>query len=134
MNKLINNLNIISKQKNIYKVYNLLKEYNIHDWEQYSIKNPKNYEKKIIFKNDDYELILINWEKGAFTNYHNHPLNGCVLKLLNGSLYEKFDNSRNVLYKNYTSVRLHNDVHKIIANEKSYSLHYYSPPNFYGLK
>ena len=33
-----------------------------------------------------------------------------------------------ILNKNNTDFKLNNNYHKIIALEKSYSLHYYSPP------
>ena len=94
------------------------------------IKNPELYQKKIIYKNDDYELVLINQEKGAYTNYHNHPENGCVLKVLDGKLYEINDSKSLVLNKNDVNFKFKNDFIKY-ALEKSYSLHYYSPPNYY---
>ena len=74
---------------------------------------------------------MINWEKGAYTSYHNHPENGCVLKVLDGKLYEINDSKSLVLNKNDVNFKFKNDYHRIIALEKSYSLYYYSP-NFYN--
>ena len=131
MNNFIETLNIFSKAKNIHNIKNIFSITNIFLKDMY-IKNPELYQKKIIYKNDDYELVLINWEKGAYTSYHNHPENGCVLKVLDGKLYEINDSKSLVLNKNDVNFKFKNDYHRIIALEKSYSLHYYSPPNFYN--
>lgn len=131
MQNFIKTLNSFSKLKNIKNINRIFYNYNI-DFKKYYINNPKNYEKKIIYKNEDYELVLINWEKGSFTNYHNHPENGCVLKVLDGKLYEINDGKSIVLNKNDVNFKLKDDYHRIIALEKSYSLHYYSPSNFYN--
>lgn len=138
MNCFINNLTKLSKSnnlksnnlKNIIKLFN---DSNINLVDKY-IKNPVNYDKKIIYRNNDFELVLINWEKDSFTTYHNHPDNGCVLKVLDGKLIELTENKYFVLNKNDVGFKLKNEYHKIFALEKSYSLHYYSPPNFYNNK
>lgn len=132
MNYLIKNLNILSKKKNFNNIINLLGSINTIDIRKHKIDEPKTYEKVIIHKNNDYELVLINWEKGAFTNYHDHPKNGCVLKVLDGKLYERSENGSKTLIKNSVNFKLENEFHQIIAIDKSYSLHYYSPPNYYN--
>jgi quercetin dioxygenase-like cupin family protein len=132
MKNFINSLNIFSKIKNIHNIRKIFYTHDI-DFQKYYINNPINYEKKVLYKNKDYELVLINWEKGSFTNLHNHPANGCVLKVLDGKLYEINDKkSPLILNKSDTNYKLRNDYHMIIALEKSYSLHYYSPPNYYN--
>tara|TARA_Y100000592_G_C5242063_1_gene208797 strand:+ start:53 stop:451 length:399 start_codon:yes stop_codon:yes gene_type:complete len=131
MQNFISTLNTFSKIKNIHNIRKIFSNINM-DLTKYYIDNPTKYEKKIIYKNKDYELVLINWEKGSFTNFHNHPENGCVLKILDGKLYEINDkNIPLILNKNHVNYKLKNEFHKITALEKSYSLHYYSPPNYY---
>jgi len=98
----------------------------------------KNYYKNIIYQNDAFELILIKWEMGSETSIHEHPNNGCILKLLEGKLKEE----RYDKFKKYKSSELtvnsvgymHDNLgaHKITALEESYSLHLYSPPMYYG--
>tara|TARA_Y100000590_G_scaffold257659_1_gene289363 strand:+ start:1029 stop:1427 length:399 start_codon:yes stop_codon:yes gene_type:complete len=132
MQHFINTLNTFSKIKNIHNITKIFNTFNINLKNEY-INNPNKYQKKVIYKNEDYELVLINWEKGSYTNFHNHPKNGCVLKVLDGQLYEITDKKNLlILNKNDTNFKLNNDYHKIIALEKSYSLHYYSPPNYYN--
>lgn len=131
MNSLIKNLNILSKKNNLNNIIKLFSSINTIDINNYKIDEPNKYEKVIIHRNDDYELILINWENGSFTNYHDHPKYGCVLKVLEGKLYEKTVNKPKILVKNSVNYKLENEFHQILALEKSYSLHYYSPPNYY---
>lgn len=134
MNKFISNLNYFSKNGKIHNIVNLFdnNRINLNLLKKYSINEPIHYQKNIIFKNNIFELVLINWEKGAFTTFHNHPENGCVLKILDGKLYEISKDKSLVLSNNDINLKLHNEYHKILALEKTYSLHYYSPPNFYN--
>ena len=144
MNKLITNCsNIFKYSKNINYLYNCFYNYNDNDWKQYIITNPNNYEKEIIYKNSDFELVLISWNKNSITKYHSHPSNGCILKVMDGYLIEtkNFDNSQNDKLSNYRynkillpdtiSISNNNDKHRIKTYKQSYSLHLYSPPGFY---
>ena len=131
MNNINKILNTLSKKNNLFGVFRFFECISSMNYEEFNINKPNKYEKKILYRNKDYELVLINWKKGAVTKYHNHPKNGCVLKVLNGKLNE-IDNSNSViLNKNDVTFKLHNQYHKIVALENTYSLHYYSPPNFY---
>jgi hypothetical protein len=78
--------------------------------------------------------MLINWKEGYHTDFHNHPKNGCMLKVLDGSLLEYKPNRNDneimmvsQLKNNDISYCLDNEIHKIIAIEDSVSLHLYSP-------
>ena len=120
-----------------------IKNYNNKDWEKYkssfteNYNKDKKYYKNIIFKNDDLELILIKWERNAETTIHSHPKNGCILKLLEGKLKEERFINNKLYNSNELSVDsvgyMHDSLgsHKITALEDSYSLHLYSPPNYY---
>ena len=128
---------------NVLKCFNLIKSYNLDldsEKEYFNsliTKNP-NYYKKILFRNSLFELILIRWDKGFESILHKHPKNGCVLKVIKGKIIEhKFFN--NELYESKTLSK--NDMgymhdilgsHKIKAIETSFTLHLYSPPNYYN--
>jgi len=128
MNKIINHsYNFFKYNNNINCLYNLFKNTNINDWHKYKINNPNNYEKNIIFKNNEFELILISWAENATTNYHNHPKNGCILKVLEGKLKE----NNKIIFPGHVGINYHTDYHKIKSLKKSYTLHLYSPPDFY---
>ena len=128
------NLNLFLKNMNNYKLDYLVKEYGI-------IKK-KSYNKNIIFRNEDFEIILISWDKNICTNIHSHPENGCIMKILDGNLKEEIYkenhlNSYLIKKNNFNKGDIsfiHDSLgyHRIINEDQySYSLHIYSPPNFY---
>nr|QFG74228.1 MAG: cysteine dioxygenase type I [Megaviridae environmental sample] len=111
---------------------------NINYFEKYNIKNDSEFEKITIYKNLDYELVLINWKKNYNTDYHNHPKNGCVMKILKGELQEDkivYQPYKNIFTKKYkkndTGFIKGGEIHNITALEDSISLHIYSPPDYY---
>ena len=132
------------KNNSVLKCYNLIKEFNDLDIEKFKPqfnelkKTEKSYYKLKIFQNDIFELILIKWDKDFSSIAHYHPHNGCVLKVLEGEITEdRYFNDelykKTVLKKN--DVGFMHDImgsHKITACETSFTLHLYSPPNFYN--
>jgi len=134
--KILNcNRNNIKKNMNGFK--NMLK-LNI-DWTKYAKIDENNYNKNCIYKDEDFEITVITWYKNQSTNMHKHPSNGCLMKVLLGSLTEqKFlsDNSISINTLNTNDISYIHDKyakHKIYNNNNlSVSLHIYSPPNFYN--
>jgi cysteine dioxygenase len=129
-------INIIS----LYDSNELIKHYP-NDEEFNNHKNTYGYYKKLIYSNDKFELYLIFWSPYASSPIHDHPEQGCVMKLLSGQLIEevfinknniiKFDH-RNIIYINDINNRYGNEiVHRILNLDNfSVSLHLYFPPKF----
>ena len=124
----------------------ILNNYNADDIYDYYIKsNPGIYNKiKLNYtdENDLFEIILISWGVGATSSIHNHPPNGCLMKILSGDLQE---NNYNIINNSLQLTKINNysknDINYIddklgyhsIANNTNkivHSLHIYSPPNF----
>ena len=131
----------LNKKNNVLKCYNIIKNYNFNNWNKYKsnfkLNNKTDYYKHSIFSNDIFEIILIKWDKGVKTSLHLHPNNGCILKVLEGKIVEDkyFDKEKyksSILEKNEMGF-MHDilGAHQIHALEDSYSIHLYSPPNFY---
>lgn len=131
-----NSINIISSydSKELIKYYPSDEEFNNH-------KNTYGYYKKLIHNNDKFELYLIFWSPYASSPIHDHPEQGCVLKLLSGELIEEvFTNKNNIIkfdHKNIISINDTNNrygnkiLHRIINyDDFSVSLHLYFPPKF----
>lgn len=96
------------------------------------------FQRIILFRNNIFEIYLIIWKKGYSTNYHFHPKNGCILKVLKGQLVETIKSNSTEKEKEF--IRNKNDtsyidntmgIHKVKALDESISLHIYSPPNFF---
>jgi cysteine dioxygenase len=123
--------NLIEPIKNLY--------FNIQDFNNNITFKKNDYNKSILFRDAKYEIVLICWDSCCQTKIHNHPKNGCIMKILKGTLIEECFNEKNLNIKcntyNENDVSyIHDDLylHKIInSNQKSISLHIYSPPNFY---
>ena len=116
----------------------LVNDYNGNDWKDYVSFSEEKYKKNLVKKNDKLEMFIICWNNNQKSGIHNHPINGCIMKVLEGSLNEfECDNSGLLLNHNVLSV---NDLgykegNKVLhsienSNEKSVSLHIYSPPDF----
>jgi hypothetical protein len=108
------------------------------DWRHYADLK-KNFNRNIIYRSKNMELILISWQKDYETDYHLHPENGCLLRILEGSLMENIkdeESNKMNFYGNNNVSYMHNSKgsHKITALTQTFSLHLYSPPGYYDLK
>ena len=130
---------------NVYKFKNHLKNLKIDNFkdknlEEISIKEKK-HQKKTLFIDSDIEIVLIVWPPNYETGIHSHPDGGCISKCLDNCLLEKRfstktleiigSNSQNKDDISYIDNSLY--YHQIVNNSDkiSYSLHIYSPPNYY---
>ena len=126
---------LLINNKNVINAIDIFKIYNGNDWKKYITKTDS-YSRSVISRNENYELLLLSWNKFSSTPYHNHPKNGCLIKLVEGVISENTINNTStntikLFYPNDISYKNGNEYHKITALKKSYSLHLYSPPNFY---
>lgn len=139
MERLIQELNLkftnnVKEMKSVFETYDL-KYLKNTIFEQ---DDTKCYQRKILYQNDKYEIILIKWNKNSECEIHDHSKNGCLLKVLDGNIKEfLFDHKLNLLNENIYKTNEINYIdnkigyHKIknLQEGESYSLHLYSPPN-----
>jgi cysteine dioxygenase len=127
--------NYLYKNKDLKKALHYLVNYKSDEW-KYHISLPENgYNRINLYNCDDFEIILICWAPHANTPIHDHPVNGCLMKILDGSLeeiiYDKNINKIKHLIRTKDDVNyIDNDLgyHKIKNNSiPSYSIHLYSP-------
>jgi len=133
MDNLIEQINsILTKDTNVNIITDILKNYNNYDWKKYIVETSY-YTKILIYRNSIYEIFLISWNKDISTPFHNHPRNGCILKVLEGTLIESMLDGDEFKILNIDDISCinHNIYHKITSIGKSYSIHVYSPPLFY---
>ena len=132
-------------KKKLNKFTYLADNYVGDDWKKYMVKNVNTYNRQLVIKNENIEILILTWLPGQESPIHGHPDNGCILKVLKGELNEEiYDNlQQNIdnvqspintnIHKNNSVSYMHNDkgYHKIKNNsaEIACSLHIYSPPN-----
>ena len=126
---------------NLLKYLSLINNYKFYNWEKYVKKDEENYFRNTVFRNENFEILIITWLPGQKTPIHHHPKNGCLMKILEGKLKEtafKNNDIFNTIYKENDASYIHDDIGRhIISNESdtmAVSLHIYSPPNFYKKK
>lgn len=133
-------INEMLKTKKLEDLKYLLNDYNGDDWNNYVKYNNEKYNREIAFKNELCEMVIISWNKKQMSPIHDHPFNGCLLKILKGKLIEENYINKNNIIKKKNEIELkegsisykigNNILHKIINNNiKTVSLHIYSPPN-----
>ena len=123
---------------NLFKYMSLINNYKFFNWDKYVTKDKENYFRNTVFRNENFEILIITWLPGQKTPIHYHPKNGCLMKILEGELKETAFKNNDIfetIYRKNDTSYIHNDIgkHIILNNSDSLavSLHIYSPPNFY---
>lgn len=130
----------ITKGNKLKDLENIVKEYCGNDWKEYCKFCNKKYKRNRVKINENIEMLILCWSKGQCSGIHDHPNNGCILKILKGNIKEEVYDSEtmkcikvNESYENDISYQEgKNGLHNIINNGDScvVSLHIYSPPNY----
>lgn len=138
----ITNIETLIDKIKVLKDFNdtdeILKNYTGNDWEQYVKINKNRYNRNKVFSNNDFEILIITWDKNQKSEIHDHAHNGCYVKILSGELTEYLF-SPNLSLKKETVLTngnisfMHNNIgYHLIENkgtDASASIHIYSPPN-----
>lgn len=93
------------------------------------------YCKRILYRDKNIECILIGWLPGQRTPPHSHPKNGCVMRVLSGSLCEIRQKKKVTLMEQSVSFIGGGQTHSIFNASDTcpaVSFHVYSPPCFYN--
>ncbi len=80
---------IFKKEEKLDKYIYILDLYSGSDWKKYTKFCRKNYTRNLVFQNSKFEILIICWNKEQVSPIHDHPKNGCILKLLQGTLIEE---------------------------------------------
>lgn len=120
----------------------ILEEYDGDDWKQFCSYCNEKYKRNLVKKDSNIEMLVLCWDDNQQSNIHSHPENGCIVKVLSGSIkeevYRKFGEEMELTECNIPS---NNDImyqegndglHKItnISDGKTVTLHVYSPPDY----
>lgn len=96
LNALKNELTNIFKElndDNLYiireKVKDIVGKYDGSDWSLYVNECNKSYNRELIYSSPEYDLVIITWCKDQGCKIHNHPENGCTVKILQNSITEE---------------------------------------------
>jgi len=132
---------------NLDELYNLFNNYNSFDYKHLINFSSINYNKNYLYSCESFDLVLICWKKGQYTQIHDHPNFCCLVKVLEGELLEEeylnldcglqLNELKILTNRMITNKKQKEILHKIMANEDTISLHLYVPgnykPNYYFL-
>lgn len=137
----------------------VVKQYIGDDWKNHVKFSDEKYMRNRVCKcsNDVFEFIVICWNNNQSSPVHNHPKNGCVLKVLQGQLTEELyqkdpdlmdspetseSSEKSTDKYQFIAMNTANEgdvsymekneiVHKIVNGDRqTISLHIYSPPKY----
>lgn len=132
--------------KQLELLIDLLKEYQGTDWKKHVRYNSDKYHRILIYKTGYFDLFIICWKKGQRTKIHDSPYKGCLIKVLEGKLYESLYNNSSdenplhplggfirtdelekekIIYQKGETI-----LHQIMASVDSVSLHIHSPQGY----
>lgn len=120
----------------------LLEEYDSttdKQWLKHKSFCDDHYQRNLVHIDDNVEIRIICWKAGQKCRVHDHPEQGCLVKVLEGELQEecfKPDGSLiavNQLRLGGLSYQIgKTGLHRIsnLSNSKAVTLHIYSPPGY----
>jgi len=81
---------------NVLDIFYLLEQYNGCDFKQIACFSNEKYIRFNVYKSSEVDIQLISWSPQQGSPKHNHPNQGCLMKILEGSLTETRYSSKNV--------------------------------------
>lgn len=108
------------------------------DWEKYTQYQDSTYSRVPLHKCAEFDLLLVCWKPSQGSNYHPHPSQGCLMKVLKGELQEEIKKSNGeVLLSTYSPGATTYICDKIgqhkVSNQSgdfAVSLHIYAPGHY----
>lgn len=119
----------------------ILESYKAKDWQNYVKFCDIRYLKTLVYTNAYIDIFIICWNTNQSSGLHDHPENGCLMRILDGKLQEDVYIKENNKYEFSHSSTLDIDeiaykignqhAHNIInLADKTVSLHIYSPSGY----
>ena len=121
-------------------IENIVKSYNGNDWKDHVTSGDKPYIKNSVYENENYEIFVVSWMPHRHSTIHDHAENGCIFKVLKGTLTEEKYHPKTINYlgKNIyetngvSYIINQTSLHRVInyCDDIAVSLHIYSPPRY----
>jgi len=107
-------------------------------WEEHVRFDNSNYCRVPLHKSARFDLLIVCWKPGQGSNYHQHPKQGCLMKVLKGVLQEEIRTSKGGLQRsNYNSgdtVYICDEIgqHRVtnVSGDNAVSFHIYAPGHY----
>ena len=108
------------------------------DWKEHVQYQDSSYSRVVLHKCVEFDLLLVCWKPSQGSNYHPHPSQGCLMKVLNGELQEEIrKNDGELFVSNYgagATTYICDEIgqHKVsnVSDNAAVSLHIYAPGHY----
>jgi predicted metal-dependent enzyme (double-stranded beta helix superfamily) len=128
--------------KKLDTALDIIQGYNGNDWKNHRKFCNISFKRNLVHIDDLCDIYVICWNNNQQTPIHDHSSNGCILKILEGQINEQLFTPdvkfiKQIVNKKGDVSYIDNDIglHKVInGNNKTVSLHVYSPPLYKGKK
>ena len=134
----------IGQGKELFDVKDYIQNYDFSkvDFDALAQYDPNNYKRTMLYNDNNIDIYLIGWGSNQASRIHDHPDNGCVMRVLRNQVSEETYIMRDTGLEKLTykclkegqagHIKKNTILHKIFneTEEKSLSLHIYSPPNY----
>ena len=102
----------------------------------------ESYVRILLKRTDAYDIFAICWKRGQTTPIHDHPSDGCWMRVLSGALQETEYSYPDLVAQETHTLRVGDAgfkqgtvvLHAITALEDSVSVHVYYPPCYVAKK
>ena len=117
----------------------LIENYNGNDWREFVSFTSSTYHKILLknFSTELFDMYIICWNPLQLTKIHDHPDNGCLMKVLRGSLTENLyinniqTHCRTIVKDHVGYLEGSSIIHNICNHDNhSVTLHIYAPANY----
>lgn len=134
----------IGQGKELFDVKDYIQNFDFSkvDWDSLAMYDPVVYKRRLLYNDDNIDVFLIGWDRKQASKIHDHPENGCVMRVLKNEVSEETYLIRDarmekLSYKNLKEgqaghIKKDTILHRIFneTDARSLSLHVYSPPNY----
>jgi len=134
----------ITQGKELFDVKDYIQNFDFSkvDFDSLAQFDSNSYKRTLLYNDGNIDIYLIGWNNKQASKIHDHPDNGCVMRVLKNQVSEETYIMRDsglekVTYKCLTvgqtgHIKKNTILHRIMneTDEQSLSLHVYSPPNY----
>lgn len=143
LNNLIGKINkSLQNGQKLKEMSSIMLSYKGTDWENFMNFCSDHYTRNLVYRDNNIEVLIICWNRQQGSRIHDHPENGCIVKLLTGKLFEELydlshenrpvlKSSREINANMISYQEGSRGLHKITnpTDQVAVSIHVYSPPN-----
>jgi len=117
--------------KDLWSEIPRIEGYNGSDWALFKVVRD-DYYRYLLYGSTKFDIVIITWPPLSYTPFHDHPRNGCIVRVMEGELAEETPFGVTNLPVGSITFRRGNEIHRMCNKGRvvAVSLHVYSPGGY----